>query len=288
VRPKTVVATLVLCWMVVATAAFGAPPRTVNAKIVARAPSPDLAGAITAIVGQQVEPAWIGYSVPVFNRGDAGRQDGWSERCRLEQTQSDSPTAPLVAGPIKLEPSPTISVLLRIQNREIQRIRTLSTDCAIDAGGLTFYWLDPVAAAQSVAFLKSFVAAADPRRLHESALNAISLHEDRSASTVLLDLVKNGAESRIRQRALVSIARRAESQSAAVITDAIERDPDVEVKKQAVFALSQLPKDEGIPLLIRIARTSTHPVVRKQAIYWLGQSRDPRAVAYFEEILGNK
>ena len=52
-----------------------------------------------------------------------------------------------------------------------------------------------------------------------------------------------------------------------------------------MFALSQLPKDEGVPLLIDIARKNTNPVVRKQAIFWLGQSKDPRAIEFFAEIL---
>jgi hypothetical protein len=28
-------------------------------------------------------------------------------------------------------------------------------------------------------------------------------------------------------------------------------------------------------------------VVRKQAMFWLGQSKDPRALAFFEQILKN-
>jgi HEAT repeat protein len=52
-----------------------------------------------------------------------------------------------------------------------------------------------------------------------------------------------------------------------------------------VFALSQLPKDEGVPLLIKVARTNSNPAVRKQAMFWLAQSKDPRAVEFFAEIL---
>ena len=69
------------------------------------------------------------------------------------------------------------------------------------------------------------------------------------------------------------------------ITERIEQDPDTEVKKRAVFALSQMPKDEGVPLLITVARTNANPAVRKQAMFWLGQSKDPRAVEFFAEIL---
>ena len=72
---------------------------------------------------------------------------------------------------------------------------------------------------------------------------------------------------------------------AGVITRAIEDDPETEVKKRAVFALSQLPHDEGVPLLIDAARRNRNPAVRKQAVFWLGQSKDPRALVFFEELL---
>jgi HEAT repeat protein len=69
------------------------------------------------------------------------------------------------------------------------------------------------------------------------------------------------------------------------IMRALEDDPETEVKKKAVFALSQLPKDEGVPLLIQTAKTNKNPAVRKQAFFWLGQSKDPRALAFFEQVL---
>jgi HEAT repeat protein len=57
------------------------------------------------------------------------------------------------------------------------------------------------------------------------------------------------------------------------------------VKKQAVFALSRLPTDEGIPRLIELPRSHRNTEVRRQAIFWLGQSGDPRAADFFEEVL---
>ena len=56
-------------------------------------------------------------------------------------------------------------------------------------------------------------------------------------------------------------------------------------ERQAVFALSQMPKDEGVPKMIEVARTNRNAEVRKQAMFWLGQSGDPRALEFFEDIL---
>jgi hypothetical protein len=281
------IALLTVCCSLVVGAAFAQQPRVVNARVMAVAADPDLPRAIATIAGRQSEAAWLGYAVPVFNRDAAGRDDGWSERCRLEQEEpGNSVTRSSVpAGPIRLEPSPTLMVLMRIQDREVQRIRTFSSDCVIDGGGLALHWLDGVSAAQSVDFLKSYVTRSTLRGQSDGALTALSLHQDPSAGAALLDLAKNSADTRVRQRALFWVARRAESQALPAITEAIERDPDSEVKRQAVFALSQLPRAEGVPLLITLARSNSNPIVRKQAMFWLGQSKDPRALKFFEEIL---
>ena len=57
------------------------------------------------------------------------------------------------------------------------------------------------------------------------------------------------------------------------------------MKRRAVFALTQIPNGEGVPILIEVARANQNPAVRKQAMFWLGQSKDPRALAYIEQIL---
>jgi hypothetical protein len=281
--------TFALLGIMAASTAFAQPqPDFVNARVVARAPQPDVPRAIAAIVKAQVEPAWIAYAVPALNNDAFGRGDGWSERCRLEQQRVNPATNAPLPGPIRLEPAPNLMVLLRLQTNQIQRVRTLSGDCQVDAGGLQISWLGDVNAAQSVEFLKTLVTNTVPNGAtgdhSESALSAIALHRDAAASVAILDLAKNGAP-RLRQRALHWIARRAESQAIGIISQAIDNDPDIEVKRQAVSALGQLPRNEGIPLLITLARAHTNPVVRKQAMQRLGQSNDPRALSFFEDVL---
>jgi hypothetical protein len=75
--------------------------------------------------------------VEVTNDRENVGNDGWSERCRLEQTSRDGVNANGPSGPIRLEPWPTAMVLFRLNNRAIEKIRTYSSDCQIDAGGLT-------------------------------------------------------------------------------------------------------------------------------------------------------
>jgi HEAT repeat protein len=102
----------------------------------------------------------------------------------------------------------------------------------------------------------------------------------------IIGVARHDPSAHVRGQALFWLAQKA-GKRAAAITEAIENDPETDVKKHAVFALSQLPKDEGVPLLIQVAHTSGNPAVRKQAMFWLGQSQDPRALAFFEQILSH-
>ena len=89
----------------------------------------------------------------------------------------------------------------------------------------------------------------------------------------------------MRGQGLFWLSQKAGEKAARAISDAIENDPETAVKKQAVFALSQLPKEESVPKLITVARKNRNKEVRKDAMFWLGQSNDPRALAFFEELL---
>jgi len=89
-------------------------------------------------------------------------------------------------------------------------------------------------------------------------------------------------------RALFWLGQKASQIAIGVITGAIDNDPERDVKRRAVAALRQLPDGEGIPLLIQLARANRDPDVRKQAMAMLGQSRDPRALAFFEDVLKGK
>src|SRR5689334_19995252 len=116
--------TLICC---LSASAYAQAPLAVNAHVTTRSASGDLKQTFTGILKEQLEPAWVGYIVPAASGGDGTlRDDGWSERCRLEQTGVPTAGAPGFAGPVRLEPSPAMMVLFRLQNHEVQRIRSYS------------------------------------------------------------------------------------------------------------------------------------------------------------------
>ena len=171
-----------------------------------------------------------------------------------------------------------------MDQNHVEKIRIYSLRCPLDAGGLSFIWLTGVSTHASLDYLKG-LSSSSSNRLANNALLAISRHDGVDATGTLISLAKFDPSSHVRGQALFWLAQRADKQSASAITDAIDNDPDTKVKRQAVFALSQLPKNESVPKLIEIARSQKNLEVRRQAFFWLGQSQDPRALAFFEDVL---
>jgi hypothetical protein len=115
-------------------------------------------------------------------------------------------------------------------------------------------------------------------------INAIG--QTREAGTVgaLRGLLKD-PDPKIRAAAVYYFAIRGQQAVVPEVTAIVDNDPDNNVRKRAVSGLGRLPADAAIPMLIQIARTNKNPEVQKQAVSLLSQSRDPRAVAFMEEIL---
>jgi len=89
----------------------------------------------------------------------------------------------------------------------------------------------------------------------------------------------------MRGRALSALAQRAADQALPTIDAALQKDPDTEVKKLAVTALTRFPNGEGIPKLMDVARTHPNAEVRRHAMLRLADTKDPRAVDFFAQIL---
>jgi HEAT repeat protein len=123
-------------------------------------------------------------------------------------------------------------------------------------------------------------------RFREHVVFALSLSREPAAIDAMLEVARRDASPGVRGQALFWLAQKAGRKAVDGIARSIEDDPETDVKKKAVFALSQLPKDEGVPLLLRTASTNRNPTVRREAMFWLGQSEDPRALAFFQEVLG--
>jgi hypothetical protein len=291
---RHVIASTLVTIALAAQASAQERPRLINGRLAPQSVSEGLERTFRGLVAAQTEAVWIGYAVPIA-AGDHRMccyGDGWMTSCGLESssrgTRADAESRAAAVGPVRLEGPDSMLVLFRVEEKAVQKIRTFTPDCELDAGGRTMYWLESVRPADSVTLLANLISRDEQKRdrVTNGALAAISMHRDTSADSTLIRLAREDSSAKVRGNAIFWVAQRAGEKAAPEITAAIEKDPDTDVKKRAVFALSQLPKDEGVPLLIQVAKTNKNPAVRKQAMFWLGQSKDPRALDFFAEVLG--
>lgn len=149
----------------------------------------------------------------------------------------------------------------------------------------TAFWLGNARGRLGFETLKRMARSDTSPAVRDQVTFALSQSHEKEAVDEMVRMAKEDESIRVRGQALFWLAQKAGDRAVGAISNAIDNDPDTEVKKKAVFALSQLPKDEGVPLMINVARDNKNPAVRKQAMFWLGQSKDPRALAFFEQIL---
>jgi hypothetical protein len=147
------------------------------------------------------------------------------------------------------------------------------------------FWLG-AARGKAGELLLQKMAKSDPSpEVRSQVAFALSVSHEPEALNEMIRMAKDDESTHVRGQALFWLAQKAGQKAMGAITGAIENDPDTDVKKKAVFALSQMPKDEGVPKLIEVAKTNRNREVRKQAMFWLGQSNDPRALDFFEQVL---
>ena len=253
-----------------AAAASAQAPRFINTTVEMKPASASLERDMQS-AGAAQRALWVGYRVSTIPI----RHEWCSDSAR--------PTR------VVLEPARSMLVLARLEAGSLTELRTVAEQCEVDAGGMPVLLLEDVPADASVHWLRGIITAAGvgghERRLGERAMNALAWTDGALAVDALVDVARRDASQERRGKALFWLAQRAGREAVAAIAGAIDSDPDTEVKKKAVFALSQLPRDQGVPMLIQVARTHANREVRTQAMFWLGQSKDPRALSFFEEVL---
>ncbi len=289
--------------LLLAALTLAAQPRLLtNAKLETRSAALGLEREFRALLAAEPQPAWIGWSVPSVRSYSLGCEyvshDGWA--------------AP---GVIHLEPPDRAVILFRVVNRSLERIRALSPDCEIDAGGVPVHWLNDVKPPESVALLAGL--AADAEIAGNGALGAIAMHDDAAADDALDRFAAAGQPEEIRRRAIgwlgsargshgletlrsllsgdaspalrvrtigaIANSRQPDALNLLIATARNDRDP--QVQRRAISALGNLPAGKGVPVLIEIAQTSKSVDMRKHAMNALQQTHDPRALGFFEQVL---
>ena len=137
-----------------------------------------------------------------------------------------------------------------------------------------------------VATLKRMLATDPSPDVRDRVVLALSQTKDPAGIALVIDVARSDKDAHLRGQALMWLAQRAAAQvSKDAIQNAIANDPESAVRERAVQALTQIPNGGGLPMLIDLAKNHRDPNVRKKAMQSLGQSKDPRAVEFFAQVL---
>jgi HEAT repeat protein len=185
----------------------------------------------------------------------------------------------VMQNPVRLEGPDSIVVLFRVEQKAVQRIRIVSPDCELDAGGRTVQWLDGVSGPDSIKLLSTFVSTTQVKsdRLTDVAISAIAMHRDDAADAELERLARTDSPEYVRKKVTFWLGNARGRRGFDVVKKIASSDPSVEVRKSAMFGLSQSSDDQSVPELIRFARNDASATVRGEAIFWLAQKAGQRA-----------
>jgi hypothetical protein len=259
-----------LCLIAVALPLAAQPKLLVNAQVDSRSAASGLDAAFQAAVAAQPQPAWIAYSVPsirVFMGCDYVR-DGWNQ-----------------PGVIHLEPPDHAVILFRVDQGKVERIRSLSPDCEIDAGNLPVHWLNDVKPAESVALLNTF--ATERERYQDGAMSAIAHHSDPAADAALQKFLAPDQPESIRLRVVSWFGPQRGRKGFDVLKGLIANDANERIRERAISTLGGSKEPEATELLITYAEKDPNPRLRSAAASALHRHSGANVLNAFKTIIEN-
>jgi hypothetical protein len=274
-------------------------PQFANAKVEERQIKSGLTQEVDAWAAGAAQPQWLGYSVPAVTSdrrmccSDSGGDwnSGKCGPCRLEGNKGES-SYNGQSGNVKLEGPTALVVLFRAEGHTIGKIRAVSEDCTLDAGGLQVTWLTGVQPGESVKLLERFVVGKelDERggdRLSRSALMAIAMHGDPAADQAFARFTTPTQPEGTRREAAFWAGEARGAAGVQLLKRMAKEDPSSEVRAQLTFALSISRESNAIDEMIRMAHEDSSTHVRGQALFWLAQKAGKKASSAISGAIEN-
>ena len=259
-------------WLMAAALPLAAQPKLlVNAQLDTKSAAAGLEQTLRHLITAQPQPAWIGYSVPSVPTNNLD--------CNYVRDGFNQP------GVVYLEPPDHAVILFRVDGGEVQRLRALSPNCQIDAGGVTVHWLNDVKPAESVALLNQFAAQRD--RYSDSAMRAIAVHSDPAAEAMLKRYLDPSQPSPMRARAVEWLGNYRGRSGFELLKNLATNDVDQRVRERAVSTLGNSREPESIDVLIGIARKDPDSRLRTTAISALNRRSGKKVLDTFQFAIEN-
>lgn len=290
----------VFCMFLVGVVARADQSQFVNAKLETRSANAPLSTIVNQAASESSQPAWIAYEVDSVSGNHTmccgnHRSDDQREICgicNLEHPEAGSTVERNETKTLKLEGLQQVTVLLRVDQKRVMRIRVASSDCSLDAGGLRVVWLNGVKPAESVGYLTQFVngqtfEGSGSEDLPQQALMALAQHADSSADRAFADFVAPNQPSTLREKAAFWLGASRGKSGLGLLQKMAKDDPSPGVREKVAFALFVSHEPPALDEIIRMAKDDPDSRVRGQALFWLAQKAGQKASATITGAIQN-
>jgi hypothetical protein len=289
------------------TATANGKPQIVNARVEERESKSGVAQEVDGWAATADKAQWLGYAVPAVSGerriccGNSNHGGDWNDGrncgpCQLERGNGSNSygtrDGDANGGQVKLEGPNSLVVLFRAEGKKIGKIRAVSEECVVDAGGLTVVWLKGVNPAESVKLLERFVNGKDfeehgSERLSNSALMAIAMHGDAAADQVFARFTAADKPESLRKEAAFWAGEARGATGLQLLKRMAKEDASTDVRAQVTFALSLSRENGAVDEMIRMAHDDASGHVRGQALFWLAQKAGKKASSTISGAIEN-
>lgn len=292
---------IIVLMLIFAPFSFAQKPNITNAKLQELSAASGLKPAFDSIMQKQESPAWIGYrfaatpkerTMCCFDSWDGSQASAnkCCMGCRME-ADKNGPFNGTVSDCSPPEPFHYAFVFFRVENKQVNKVRNYSPDCALDFGGLPLYWMEDVNPAQSVALLTDLALAnaeTDYKKgTGNSSLMALAIHDDPAADQALEKLVQPDQPETIRGRVIFWLGEERGKKGLELLRKYAEKDPNDHLREKTAFALTLNKEPEAIQDLISMARNDSSSHVRSRALFWMGQIGGRKEAEQITEAIAN-
>jgi HEAT repeat protein len=148
------------------------------------------------------------------------------------------------------------------------------------------FWLGQKSSEENANYLKGLYTRVKKDALKEKIIFSLSQQRRFGNGEWIMNIALDPKESiEMRKQALFWAGQNggATTESFAALYDKMT---DPEIKDQLIFVFSQRGRDgKALEKLMDIAKNDKDKELRGKAVFWLGQSRDPRAVKFLEDLI---
>lgn len=148
------------------------------------------------------------------------------------------------------------------------------------------FWLGQKRSEENATYLKTLYARVKKDALKDKIIFSLSQQRGFGNAEWIMNIALDSKESvEMRKQALFWAGQNggASTESFASLYDKMT---EPEIKEQLIFVLSQRSRDgKALEKLMEIGRGDKDKEMRSKAIFWLGQSRDPRAAKFLEDLI---